>query len=69
MKDLKSLSDNELVDALTRAVEELNRLNARTLAAVRAGKYVHPSALDCLRGDLDDDVVDELEELNAKRID
>lgn len=65
----KDLSDDELVAQLKELVSELADVKVRALADVRAGKYVDPFTLDLLREDLDDDVVDEMEALNAKRLD
>lgn len=63
------LSDEELIEQLKDLVREENEIKVRALADVRAGKYVDPFTLDLLRGDLDDDVVDEIEALNEKRLD
>ena len=63
------LSDDELIQQLKALLREEDAINARALADVRAGKYVQPFTLDLLRDDLDDEVVDEMEALNEKRLD
>jgi hypothetical protein len=65
----KDLTDDELVAELKALVGKMNQVSSQALADARAGKYVDPVALDFLRGDIDDDELDELEELNAKRLD
>ena len=63
------LSDDELIQQLKALLREEDAIKARALADVRAGKYVQPFTLDLLRDDLDDEVVDEMEALNEKRLD
>jgi hypothetical protein len=69
VQSVKEMSDAELIEALQTTLGELDRVAQRALADARAGKYVDPVALDHLRGEIDDDELDELEELNAKRLD
>ena len=63
------LSGDELIQQLKALLREEDEIKARALADVRAGKYVQPFTLDLLRDDLDDEVVDEMEALNEKRLD